>query len=865
MMNTVLAFWRRLKSPVGARKAKGLIDEELRFHVEQRTAENLAAGMSPSAAAQQARKRFGNAQCIREDCREIRGANFGEETLQDLRFGFRLLAKTPGFTAMAVLSLAIGIGLNSMVFSALNAAFLRPLLFKSPDTIVRVESPTISYPDYRELKEHSRSLAGLVAVSRHMSLLRDPEGLKTLPTEIVSPNYFSVLGVGAALGNVFSENDPRLANEQLVVISYRLWQGRFGGDPALAGKSIPLNNQKITVLGVAQKDYYGVNPMFKSDVWFPVGPAVMENRDDDEFELLGRRAHAISVAQVQAEMETIIRQIGLKDPQTHEPKRVLVWSEARAAMDHGEALVLLVMPIVGLVLLVACANVSSMLLARNEQRQREIAVRLALGAGRGRLTRQLLAESLLLAVLGAVFGLLLTIWAKGALFALIPPSFVALVPEPQLDRRVLALTFLLTLLATLVFGLAPAWRAARTDLAAVLKGEAALGARYWRRLRGRNLLVIGQLVVSVVFLATSGLLVRAFLRGNTIDLGFQRKAMLQLLIPGINGPESRALLERIRAIPGVSEVSLAMGVPLALSGGGATEKVFLSDAASKGPTDELKIGFNVVAPNYFQMMGIRLLRGRAFEEADNASGPRVVIISEAMAHRYWPKEDPIGKFVRVGNPQAEPAQVVGITRDVVRNAIAETAEPFIYLPLNQRGCGEINLLVATKGNDASVLVLVRRELTSVHAELEPMFVMTQDQVIRFALLPQWATAWLFGVLGLLAFGMAAAGLYGVISYAVARRTHELGVRMALGAQAGDTMRMILREGLVLALIGLALGLPAAFGVGSALRGLLYGINPADPAVLLGSSFLVILVVLAAAFFPARRAMKINPAEALRYE
>ena len=864
-MNWFHETWFHLRSLGQHRAVKREIDEELRFHLEQRTAGNLAAGMSPEVAAREARKRFGNLQSVREECREAKGAGFGEAFFQDIRFGLRMLAKRPGFTAMAVLSLAVGIGVNSTLFSALNAAFLRPLGFKDPDTIVRVDAPTFCYPDYRVLNERCRSLSGLVAVSRHMGVLRRSEDVDTLSTEMVSPNYFSVLGVNAALGEVFSEKDARLRSDQLVVISHRLWQTWFAADSAIVGKTLAFDSGMYTVLGVARKGYYGVDPTFKADLWFTVTPLFREFRNVANFQLLGRRAPGASLAQAQAEVQAIAGGLLPKDPKTSQPQLVIVSSQAESQADRGGKLVIFAMGIMSLVLLVACANVSGMVLARNEERRREMAVRLALGAGRWRLLRQLLAESLLLAMLGGMFGLLFTAWANGVVLALFPANLLQFVPEPHLDGRVLTVTTVLTLASTLVFGLTPAWRASRTGLAAILKGEAALGSNRWARLRGRDVLVVGQLVVSVVFLVSAALLVRAFVRGNAVDLGFERKAMLELLLPGIDEHNERLLLERIRAVPGVIQASLALRAPLAMMGGGAEEKVFLPGDEAAGKTNGRQPGFNVVAPNYFQMMGIRLLRGRSFEEQDSAGGARVVMISEAMGRRYWPGEDPIGKYVRVGSPRTQPAEIVGMVRDVVRNTIGETPEPFIYLPLSGRGTGEITLLLETKGDAAAVLVLVRRELRGFNGKMEPFMVDTQEQAIRVALLPQWAAAWLFGVLGLLAFGMTAAGLYGVVSYSVARRTQEIGIRIALGAQAGDTRRLILRQGLVLALIGLAIGLPAAFGIGCVLRHALYGFNPVDPAVFLGSSVLVIGVVLSAGFFPARRASRINPMEALRSE
>jgi putative ABC transport system permease protein len=858
-------IWNRIRSLWLRRDVKREIDEELRFHLEQRTAENVADGMLPNEAALEARKRFGNVQNVREECREARSAAWGETLFQDLRFGARMLAKRPGFTTMAVLSLAIGIGVNSTIFSALNVLFLRPVGFQDPATIVRVESPSFCYPDYEVLKDQCRSLAGLVAVSRHVQIIRGSDKVEMLITEIVSPNYFTVLGIHAAAGSVFAGNDPRLQNDEpVVVISHGLWQRRFGGDPAIVGKTIALLEGAYTILGVAQRDYHGTVAAAKVDMWFVARHYARENREMAGFELLGRRTPGTALAGTCAEVKAIAGGLLPKNPMTGLPPQVTVLSQDESDANHGGKFALFAMAIVGLVLLVACANVSGMLLARNEERRHEMAVRMAVGAGRGRLVRQLLAESLLLAVLGGVLGLWFTVWASSAMLALIPSNLQVFFPEMRIDRCVLAVTLVLTLAAAVVFGLAPAWRAASADLASILKGEATPGSNHWARLRGRDVLVVGQLVVAVVFLVTAMLLVRAFVRGNATDLGFERKTMLHVLIPGIAEHNERDLLERMRAIPGVIQTSLALRPPLALSGGGAEVKVFLPGDATADNGDGRRLGFNVVAPNYFQMMGIRLLRGRTFTEQDTASQAPVVMISDVMARRCWPGEDPIGKVVRVGNPQARPAEIVGVVRDVVRNQIGETSQPFLYLPLS-RGLGEATLLLETKGDAAAVLGQVRRELRVFHPAMEPLMVDTQEQVIRVALLPQWLAAWLFGVLGLLAFAMAAAGLYGIVAYSVARRTQEIGIRMALGAQAGDTMRLILRQGLVLALAGLAIGLPLAFGVGWVLRSALYGFDPVDPAVFLGAAVLITAVVLLASYFPARRAARINPMEALRCE
>ena len=878
-VNWLKTVWTRFRSLWQRPAVKREIDEELRFHLEQRAAENIAAGMPPEEAAREARKRFGNVQSIREECREVRGASFGEATLKDIRFGLRMIAKNRSFTAMAVLSLAIGIGLNTTIFSVLDGVFLRPMGFKDSATIVRISEPDFfSYPHYRELSGQCRSLSGVVARRGERCFLRSREGREQVDAEIVSPNYFSVLKVGAAVGDVFSERDPRLRNDPVVVISYELWQSHFGGDPAIVGKAIDLVDdtakdlrRSFIVLGVVQKGYKGSRTSWDNiEIWFPPRPEDWENRKAGDFSLLGRLAPGASEAQAQAEVEAIVRRLDLRNDKTGQPEQVSVMTEAHS--NRGvQVLSMLIMALAGLVLLVACANVSSLLLARHEERRHEIAMRLALGADRWRLIRQLLVESLLLATLGAGFGLVLTAWAKNAVLALLPGEWLHF--EFRLDDRVLGFAVALTLLATLAFGLAPAWRASRTDLALILKGEIPLGGKRWRRFRGRNTLVVGQLAVSVFFLVTAGLLLRAFLGANAAGFGFARKPMLQVTIglnreTGLTHPFSWAqLMERVRGLPGVKQVSMATKVLSFLSDSGDAQrkaKVFLSGGDAAANTEGLDIDFNCVATNFFEVMGIPLLRGRCFEGRDDPSGASVVIISEAMARRYWPGTDPIGQTVRLRKESAPPAEIIGIVRDIVHTRIGEIPEPIIYMPLSEKIGGGI-LLVEMKGDPVAVASAIRREMRMLEEDVELVLMETQKQAIRFAMFPQWIGAWLSGVLGLLAFTLSAAGLYGVISHSVARRTHEIGVRMALGAQTGDVLRMILRQGLVLALAGLAMGLPAAFALGWIGQSALFGLSPADPITFLGSSILVIGVALSACYFPARRAAKIDPMVALRYE
>jgi predicted permease len=559
-------------------------------------------------------------------------------------------------------------------------------------------------------------------------------------------------------------------------------------------------------------------------------------------------------------------------------------------MDDGKRGALVVLAVVGLVLVVACANVSSLLLARYEDRRRELAVRVALGGGRLRLLRQLLVEGLLLALLGGIAALLLTVWALRLLPALLPPIGFAYAPELAVDGRVLRMALGLAFLATFVFALLPAWRATRTDAGVLLKGESApMRFGGLRRFSGRNLLVVGQLSVALAFLATAALLVRGFFNAYHTELGFDPDHVLIVPFLGIMsggdgldaqrlGPEARArylsrleaerasyprrLQEALRALPGVEVVSFGRP-PLSISEDGMAVKV-LAPGDDPKPKDIL---CNMVEPDYFRTLGIRRLSGRDFQEQDDRSGPRVVIISEAMAKRFWPGQNPVGQRIRMGFAELVPRKIVGVAGDVPIHAgsgLGGQPEPLVYFPLHQEDRGSIWLLVRTSGNPADMAGLVRREIRKmgkglVTLELPPM------NLLRFSTLPQWIGMWLGGTLGALAFVLAIGGLYGVVAYAVSRRTREVGIRLALGASQGTVLWLLLRDGLVLALAGVVIGLPLTLMAGMAFRAFLFGVSPADPLALGGASALVVSVALLASWLPARRAAKVDPMEALRTE
>jgi predicted permease len=794
--------------------------------------------------------------------------------MSTLRHALRQLAEAPAFTAIAVLSLAIGIGINSTIFSALDAAFLRPLPFRDADQIVRFEWPAFSYAEYQELRSQLQSCSQLVAVRKAGGLLRGAEGSEMLSASIVSRNYFTAIGVDSTVGRVFSEDDQLPPNEPVAVISHALWQRRFAGDRGIVGQSITLNGRSFTVLGVAASGFAGDRRIPPCDIWYPVdidaGAPARKHRD---FDLLGRLQPGFTAAQAQAETEAILARSDWNVPVSPSGEHAMVWSERESTMDHGGRLTYLAMPLVGLVLLVACANVSGLLLARYEERRREMAVRVALGGRRSQLVRQLLLESLLLALAGAAVGLLFTSWATRVVPAIVPPAMITLAPELHVDGRVLALTIGLSALATAVFGLLPAWRATRADVGMLLQAGAGplTGGSRW--LNGRHALVVGQLAISLVLLVGAGLFVRGFARGGQSDLGFtERNLLLASFAPEMSGltreqslAYSIKLQERVRAIPGIRAVSLAARAPLSLNGSGAAVRVLFPGDVADDESGGRRVKFNSVEPGYFETLGIPLRQGRDFNARDDGTSARVAIISETTARQFFPGEDPVGKTIRVLGAQGTACEIVGVVRDVAISGPGEAPTPYLYLPLRQMPRGDLTLLAAVGMDPGAVAALVRTEMRQLDSRVVPIGTESMHTLMRFALMPQWIGAWLGGVLGALAAVLALSGLYGSISHSVTRRTREIGVRMALGARRRETVLLVLRQGFGLALAGVAVGLPLATGLGFAMRGVLLGISPADPFALIGAAALVTVVALAACIGPARRATRVDPMVALRAE
>jgi predicted permease len=799
---------------------------------------------------------------------------------QDIKYGIRMLVKTPGLTAVALGSLALGITLSTVVFSLADAIWLRPMPFRDPGRVVRISALSgqgsgggLSYPDYLELQAQVRSLSGLTVVEPREETLFGEEYSQNLVADVVSRNFFSVLGVRPHAGRFFHENDDSsMKNVPSVVLSHALWQHRFGGDPNLVGKAIVLSGRDVIVLGIASQDFTGVRRLIPTDLWCPVETwghlEERATRDRQSNAVFGRLRSGSTVQQAQAEAEAVFQRLDLRDRATGSPQRALVVPETAF---HGEyaAYGLLMMAIVGVVLVIACVNLCGLLLARAETRHREMAVRAALGAGRGRLIRQLLIESLLLSLIGLACSIIPARWLIGLLPAFLPSRVLDF--GARLDVRVMTFAAVVSLATVLLIGLAPAVHASRPNLVPVLKADVS-SCRPRREYLGLNALVVGQLALALVLVSMASLLLKSLVKCYTEDLGFERKDILLADLSPHGNEEYcrefyRQLLERVRALPGVTRASLAGCVPLSPYGTCGRRKIFLPPGHAQARPDGWTFQHNVVEPDYFKTMGIRILYGRAFQEQDGRSAPKVALVNEAMAKRFWPGEDPLGKQIWIDDSSTEPTQIIGVVQDGKYRQIdtQEGAEPYLYLPYSQIRWYGMILLVEAKGDPAMWIGPVRKEIRALSDTIDIYPMSTIKQYVRFQMVGRDLMTKLSAVLALVALGLASVGLYGVISYAVSRRTQEIGIRIALGAGRSDVLKSVLLRGCLLAFLGGGIGLVVALAIAQALRSALYAVKPMDP-VPIGLSFLVLLAVaLLASYLPARRAARIDPMVALRYE
>jgi predicted permease len=812
---------------------------------------------------------------------------------QDVRYGLRMLWRSPGFTAVAVVSLALGIGVNTAIFSLFNAVLMRPLpVVAGQGSLVWLRAPN-SYPDYLDFREQARSFDGLAAATgtREFSLAlgAEPELLKG---ELVTANYFDVLGVTPRLGRGFLEDEGR-DPVPVAVIGDRLWRTRFGADPSMVGRRITLNGLGFTVVGVAPEKFIGTEVGLDRELWVPLslepmlspqtaaregrfGEPLLRERNSYWLAVFGRLKSGVTREQAAAEMEAVARRVAEAagervSAETLRRVQPLALSGGMDPRDREEALPIagVVMGIVGLVLLIACANIAGLLVARGAVRRRETAVRQALGASRRRLIRQWLTESVLLGVAGGAAGLLLALWANDLVLSYASATPLASL-DLGLDLRVLAFTLLVSVGAGVVFGLAPALQASRLDIVTALKTEDALARAGSRRSRLRAAFVTAQVTLSVVLLVCAGLFIRSLQSAHTIDPGFRVERALTVPVDlGLLRYKDdkgqafyRELLSRVAAQPGVESVSLVRFAQLGFSFGQG--QVFAEGRTSEGG-EGTSAGFNVVGPRFFETLGTRLVSGRDFADADREGAPGVVVVNETLARALWPDGDALGKRLSFEGARGPFYEVVGVARDGKYRSLGDRSRPYVYRPLMQSYEPKMTLVVRTSGEPTALAGAVREQLRALDPNLPVADVKTLEDQFDLSLLPSRVAAWTLGGFGLLALALAAIGVYGVVSYSVAQRTREIGVRVALGATRRDVLRLVLGDGLKMVAAGLLVGLLLAFAATRLVAGFLYGVTASDPLTFAGVPLLLGAVAALAGYLPARRATKVDPMKALRYE
>jgi predicted permease len=817
--------------------------------------------------------------------------------LNDLRYGFRMLRTSRSLTAVAVLSLALGIGANTAIFSLVDKLLVRSLPVVAPDQLVLLSAESVnprflntvfSYPDYAEYRDRNQAFSGLIAFRQTQVRLGKDNQPERLKIELVSGNYFDALGVRAARGRMIQvEDDKTPGAHPVAVLSYDYWQRRFGSDSGVIGQTITLNGASYSIIGVARQGYQGIRLERPADAWVPLMMVeqLMKNswlkeRTSGWLELVGRLKAEVTMAQAEQGMDTLARQVRethfspaeLKLP--FNEKRMLLASGSKGKSllrDNLSKPLTLLMAAVGVILLIACANVANLLLSRAAARRKEIAIRLALGASRGRIISQLLAESVLLALTGGAAGLLLAPWLTELLLAfqarvLTTPTTL----NQTLDGRVLAFTLVISVLSGIVFGLAPALESSRADLLPALKEEGAIFSHRERRFSTRHLLVVAQVALSLVVLIGAGLFIRSLHKLWAIDLGFKPEGVLLLPmeLPEQGYDEARGrefyrqLLARTRSLPGVVAVSLARVVPFE---GGVMSRGVMIEGYQDSTGKNIGIDANDVGPGYHELMGIQILKGRGFNEQDHEHAPGVAIINEAMARLYFPNQNPLGKSLRVG-PGNPPLEIIGVARDSKFHDVKEAPLPHFDLPVLQRGnFSFMTLQVRATGDAASLWPALRREALSLEPGMRISAMSTLDEEISQSIAPARMATTLTSLLGLSALLLAAIGLYGVMAYGVNRRRREIGIRLALGAQTRDVLRLVVGQGLKLVLVGVAIGLIAAWALTRLMAHLLFEVSATDPLTFAAVAWVLIAVALVACYLPARRASKVDPMTTLRCE
>ncbi|HEY9286005.1 MAG TPA: ABC transporter permease [Pyrinomonadaceae bacterium] len=891
-------FWR-------AGRMEEQLDKELLFHLDQHTEDLIARGLAPAEARRQARLAIGGPEQVKEMCRDARGTRWLDDLLRDLRYGVRVLAKQPGFTAVAALALALGIGVNTAILSGVRGLVLRPLPAERPEELVvpywgrKADAEVwgkFSYPNYVDIRERVTSFSDLCAWSETSAGISDTESraggdgerAEIVWGELVSANYFDVMGVKPLLGRSFLPEEGRAEKgHPVVVLGHTLWQRRYNADRAILGKAIYLNGQPYSVVGVMPESFLGGAFYLHKGFWVPLAMSQKfgrragwgTDRGYAVLNLYGRLRPGVTMAQAEAELNLAADHLATLHPLENADTKIQLRTEPDGRYEGTTKgiryAVFLALCVSALVLLLACANVANLMLARAVTRAKEIGIRLALGASRGRVVRQLLTESLLLALLGGAAGCALAYAGGPAILASFPPVPYPISLDFAPDGYVLRWMLLISLLTGVLFGLAPALLTSRSDLVAVIKGAALRSSRGRGRRDLRGALVVAQVTISVVVLICAGLFIRSLDQVRRVDPGFQTENLVTMMInprplgyddKEIAGRLFPELLRRVGWHPGVRSAALIDEMPLAVAHN-TRGPIVREGEADPPPNQGTSADCNFVSPGYFETAGTPLVAGRDFTDRDDDAGPRVVIVNQEFARRFYGGEQgALGKRFRFAQGTSL-MEIVGVARDGRYRSLYKEPEPHMFLPVYQHPRGGMTVLIGARsaGDVQAVVEGARREIARVDSRLPVFGVMVGEENLALA---YWGARLAAGValtFGVLALVLATMGLYSVMTYAVSQRTHEIGVRMALGARLRDVVRLVVGQGMRMALAGVALGLAAAFALTRVLASLLLGVGTTDAVTFVGVPVLLVAVALLACYVPARRAARVDPLDALRHE
>jgi putative ABC transport system permease protein len=863
------------------------LGEELRHHLEKQVEANLASGMTPDEARRQAALQFGAVESVKEFCREQRSGFWLETFWADVRYALRVMRKNPGFAAIAIFTLALGIGANTAIFSVVYAVLLRPLPYPNSNQLVvlfdakpqeGVEETGTSYTNFEEWRAQNTVFSDMAGNQGHDLTVTGRGEPFVAVTGVVTPEVFAVLAATPLAGRTFVPGDGKQGAAPVVILSENLWRSRFSADPNIVGSSISLDKRLFTVVGIMPADFRTPLQARKQDIWVPLvdDPLFstwMARRGGHWFVVLARLKPGVSIAQAQVEMSAISSRQAKENPAENEGWTVRIVPLQSELVGDVKPALLVLLGAVTLVLLIACANIANLLLARATSRAKEMSVRIALGAGRGRIVRQLLTESAALGFLGGVAGISIAYWGVHSLTALLPADMPKANPI-QVDGYVLGFALLLSVAASFVFGLAPALLAAGSDLQKTLREGAGSTGGGGGRQSVRTILAAAEIAVAMVLLVGAGLLVRSFIALTSVRPGFSPedlvKAEVQLPRFEYSTPQqwtafTEDLLARIQAEPGMRDS--AVGLPLPLVHNAVNLAFEIEGSAAPLSSQARTADYVAATPEYFRVMGIPLLQGREFSREDAASNPRVTIISASMARVYFPNQNPIGRRLVFGFPPdaGSPREIVGIVGDVRDVSLGQNPAAMMYVPYAQAPFWGAVVVVRSNLGVAAVADAVRRNAGAIDKDVPVMDIAAMPEAVDTTVAQPRFQTMLLGLFGALALILSAVGIYGVISYSVIQRTHEIGIRMSLGAQPRQVLRLVMAQGLKLSLCGIVIGAAAAFALTRLMTSLLFGVSPTDPLTVTGVAILLVAVALAACYVPARRAMRVDPMTALRYE